>query len=318
MQDRMKPADFRRIGELTGKKLSPEETIEADRLLEKFIRDREARDLGGTAYRDKDGKVYAPSTERRARRIIRVRDWRLNKNEKLSKQQVCAIKNLQEQLDRHFSGNLQLLVQLVTPSELTLICDYAACNGISNQIAVARQNRGEKKANPVSVKADIKNLVKRIPQIYGLLQGIKTHVSVKKIRFVPDSDKYSVHVTNPSALAKARTHIDPHHKDDVEAIITPQKRGEELDRLLGDDNLQEIINEGKAEDSQEDADRKFDEAKKVESVKRYLLSGTNKKKERQRQQTKTRVCDPLSRDFMFGKDNPHERGEANKRMFGKK
>lgn len=85
------PADFRRMGELTGRELSPDEQAESDKLTDRFLEMSESKDWGGTAYRGEDGKVYAPSTERRLRRILRVQKWKQRRERERLENLLSAI-----------------------------------------------------------------------------------------------------------------------------------------------------------------------------------------------------------------------------------
>lgn len=64
------------MGELTGRELSPDEQAELAELEVRFLEMGESKDLSGTAYRGEDGKVHAPCTERRLRRMFRANENR--------------------------------------------------------------------------------------------------------------------------------------------------------------------------------------------------------------------------------------------------
>ncbi len=74
---RLTPKDKQRLGELAVKgALTPEERLEEESLFRRFTEWGEFRDMGGSAYIDDiDGQAYAPCTQRRLRRIARVRLW---------------------------------------------------------------------------------------------------------------------------------------------------------------------------------------------------------------------------------------------------
>ena len=69
------PKDIKRLGWLTGRKLTPKQQAEHEALFARWGEWSAYRDQSGTAYTDTDGKTYAPCTERRARRIVKVRAW---------------------------------------------------------------------------------------------------------------------------------------------------------------------------------------------------------------------------------------------------
>ena len=72
----MRPADLRRLSELDDKSSrTAEEDAELALLYDRMVVDAERRDMAGNAFRDADGKVYSPATERRLRRILHVRQW---------------------------------------------------------------------------------------------------------------------------------------------------------------------------------------------------------------------------------------------------
>ncbi len=87
------PADLRRLGELTGRTLTPAEEREHEALLSRFIDWGEFRDMGGAVYRDADGRKYAPATEGRARRVLRVRDWQQERDKKHFESILAAVES---------------------------------------------------------------------------------------------------------------------------------------------------------------------------------------------------------------------------------
>lgn len=192
-----------------------------------------------------DGTILRGNIEPR----LKEERQQLEKKElsEFSERQTRELKNAQEQLLIGFAKNLAILIKCINQDEMQLIYDYTECNGVLNQIATMREKRGEKKANRVSVTTDVQNLIKKFPPIYTILQGIKTHTTLAKIKYVPDIDKQSVRVNYPAALAKAKAIIDP-TGDDLESVINPHKKGETLERIFGEDKLEEIFDDNNNEE----------------------------------------------------------------------
>ena len=185
---RMKPKDMKRYAELDTKgKLTAEEKKEHERLYEIFTADRKSRDQGGVAYRDVDGKIYSPSTERRSRRIIKAVAWRLKKGKRLNQQQADKINKLCNQLNIPFATGLIQALCVLNPKELTLFSDIVRCNGNLHNIAKMRTKRNEAKNNPPSVKRDIASLIEAYPYADYVIKGIQKRESARMttIKIIP-------------------------------------------------------------------------------------------------------------------------------------
>ena len=66
----------------------------------------------------------------------------LSELSEFSKLQTRELKNAQEQLLIGFAKNLSILIKCINSDEMQLIYDYTECNGVFNQIATKRKNRG--------------------------------------------------------------------------------------------------------------------------------------------------------------------------------
>ncbi|MEI6809796.1 MAG: hypothetical protein WCN95_13835 [bacterium] len=86
---RLTPADLRRLGELTGRALTPAESTEKETLLLRLEKWGEFRDIAGTVFRDSDGRP--PFTERRLQRVARVRTWQRKRDKDQFERVLSAV-----------------------------------------------------------------------------------------------------------------------------------------------------------------------------------------------------------------------------------
>ena len=76
---RITPKDIKRLGWLTGRKLTDKQQKEYDELLNRWIDWKEFRDQGGSILRDTDGSKFAPHEARRGARRETVKDWKIKR-----------------------------------------------------------------------------------------------------------------------------------------------------------------------------------------------------------------------------------------------